>query len=80
MWKETILVVLVLILYSALDKTLKNISLRRKFYAEKLDLCGKTLRSNCDIGCKTVWSEVLLCIKEDPHGSFYKEFHGSDII
>ena len=38
------------------------------------------LRSNCDIGCKTVWSEVLLCIKEDPHSSFYKEFYRSDII
>ena len=38
------------------------------------------LRSNCDIGCKTVWSEVLLCIKEDPCGSFYKKFHGSDVI
>ena len=37
-------------------------------------------RSNCDIGCKTVWSEVLLCIKEDPHSSFYKEFHGSNVI
>ena len=38
------------------------------------------LRSNCDIGCKTVWSEILLCIKEDPHSSFYKEFCKSDII
>ena len=38
------------------------------------------LRSNCDIGCKTFWSEVLLCIKEDPCGSFYKEIHGSDVI
>ena len=38
------------------------------------------LRSNCDIGCKTVWSEMLLCIKEDHCGSFYKEFHGSDIM
>ena len=38
------------------------------------------LRSNCDIGCKTVWSEVLLCIKEYPHSSFYKEFHRSDVI
>ena len=37
------------------------------------------LRSNYDIGCKTVWCEVL-CIKKDPCGSFYKEFHGSDII
>ena len=37
-------------------------------------------RSNCDIGCKTVWSVVLLCIKEDPHGSFYWEFHESDVI
>ena len=31
------------------------------------------LRSNCDIGCKTVWSKVLLCIK-DPHGSFIRNF------
>ena len=23
------------------------------------------LRSKCDIGYKTVWSELLLCIKED---------------
>ena len=38
------------------------------------------LRINHDIGCKTVWSEVLWCIKEDPHGSFCKEFHGSDIF
>ena len=38
------------------------------------------LRSSCDIGCKTVWSEVLLCMKEDPCCSFYKEFHRSDII
>ena len=38
------------------------------------------LRSNCDIGCKAVWSEVLLCIKEDPHGSFYKEFPRSEVI
>ena len=38
------------------------------------------LRSSCDIGCKTVWFEVLLCIKEDPHSSFYKEFHRSDVI
>ena len=38
------------------------------------------LRSSCDIGCKTIWSEVLLCIKEDPHDSFYKEFCGSDVI
>ena len=30
------------------------------------------------MGCKTVWSEVLLYIKEDPHGSFYIEFHISD--
>ena len=38
------------------------------------------LRSSCDIGCKTVWSEVLLCIKEDPCDSFYKEFCGCNII
>ena len=38
------------------------------------------LRSNCDIGCKTVWSEVLLCTKEDLCSSFYKEFHRSDVI
>ena len=38
------------------------------------------LRSNCDIDCKTVWSEVLLCIKEDLHGSFYKEFYRSGMI
>ena len=38
------------------------------------------LRSSFDIDCKTVASEVLLCIKEDPCGSFYKEFHGNDII
>ena len=38
------------------------------------------LRSNCDKGCKTVWSEVLLCIKEDPHCSFYMEFHRSNIV
>ena len=38
------------------------------------------LRSNCDIGYKTVWSEVLLCIKEDAYDSFYKEFCRSYII
>ena len=37
------------------------------------------LRSNCGIGCKTGFSEMLLCINEDPHGSFCKEFHRSDI-
>ena len=37
------------------------------------------LRSNCDIGYKTVWFEELLCIKEDPCGSLYKEIHRSDI-
>ena len=29
------------------------------------------LRRNCDIGCKTVWSEVL-CIKEDTHNSLIR--------
>ena len=38
------------------------------------------LRNNCDMGYKTVWSKVLLCIKEVPHSSFYKEFGGSDVI
>ena len=38
------------------------------------------LRSNCDIGCKTVWSEVLHCTKEDLWGFFSKDSHGSDII
>ena len=35
-WKETNLVILVLILYSVLNKTLKNIILRRKVYAVNL--------------------------------------------
>ena len=69
MWKETKLVALALTLYSALGNKLKNITLRRK-----------TLRINCDRDCKTVWPEVLLCIKEDAHDSFYKEFHGRDVI
>ena len=38
------------------------------------------LRSNHDIGCKTVWYEVLLCIKEDICSSFYREFCRSDVI
>ena len=38
------------------------------------------LRSKCDLGCKTVWSAVLLCIKKDLCGSFYKELPRSDII
>ena len=38
------------------------------------------LRSNCDIGCRIVWSEVLLCIKKDPYGFFYKDFHGRYVI
>ena len=38
------------------------------------------LWSNCDLGCKTVWVEVWLCIKEDHCGSLYMEFHESDII
>ena len=40
----------------------------------------KKLRGTCDIGCKTVLSEELLCMKEDVCGSFYKEFQGNDII
>ena len=40
----------------------------------------KTLRSNCDLGCKTAWSDVLLFIKENPCDFFYKDFSVSDII
>ena len=38
------------------------------------------LRSRCDTGCKTVWSEVLKCTMEDSWGSFYKDYCRSDII
>ena len=37
------------------------------------------MRSNCDIGFKTVWSELLTYTKEDFHGSFYKDFSRNDI-
>ena len=52
----------------------------RNIHAKKGYRMFNYLRSNCDIGCKTVWSEVLLCIKEDLCSSFSKEYHGSDII
>ena len=38
------------------------------------------LTSNCDRGCKTVWSGVLKCIMEDSLGLVYRNFHRSDII
>ena len=58
----------VLILYSALGNKLKNITLG------KTAMQKNNLGSNCYIGCKTVWSKVLLCIKEDPMGSFIENF------
>ena len=38
------------------------------------------LRSNCEIDCKTVCSEVLKCTKEDFWDFLYKDFCKSDII
>ena len=38
------------------------------------------LRSNCDTGCKTVWSGVLKYTLEDSWDSFYKDFCESDVI
>ena len=38
------------------------------------------LRSNCDTGFMTVWSELLKCTMDDSWGFFYKDFCGSDVI